>query len=106
VAISRISHANGTYSLVFSCGELPADDAVRDSGHEPNGYFWEGVATLLAPDLVDALELDSEAGLFDAVGALPNLERLQAVLEPVISSPDHVRAAIVRAETEGFEFDD
>ena len=21
---------------------VPVDDAIRDEGHEPNGYFWQG----------------------------------------------------------------
>jgi hypothetical protein len=49
VTQSRILEIEGEYSLRFDCGDLPADAAVSATGHEPNGYVWEGVATLLAP---------------------------------------------------------
>jgi len=106
MAYSQILDVDGEHSLTFYCGELPADDAVSASGHEPNGYFWEGVATLLAAGLVDQLELDSEAGMFSAIGPRDDLERLQTLLEPVVASADEVRNVIARAEAEGFEFDD
>lgn len=32
----------GSSSLTFACGDLPAEASVFSSGHEPNGYFWEG----------------------------------------------------------------
>ncbi|MEN3311142.1 MAG: hypothetical protein V7645_471, partial [Actinomycetota bacterium] len=35
-----------------------------------------------------------------------DLAQLQAVLEPVLASPEAVRAAIERAEAAGFVFDD
>jgi hypothetical protein len=96
--LSRSSNGRAT--------ELPADEAVSAAGHEPNGYFWDGVATLLAPEVVARLELDSEAGMFSASGDPDDLARLQALLEPVLASPEVVRAAIERAEADGFVFDD
>ncbi|WP_407341947.1 Imm51 family immunity protein [Pengzhenrongella phosphoraccumulans] len=106
MALSRIIDINGDFSLTFYCGELPADAAISASGHEPNGYFWEGVATILAPDLVNDLELDSEAGMFSAAGTRSDLEHLQELIEPVLASSAAVRAVIERAGSEGFEFDD
>jgi hypothetical protein len=106
MALSRILEVNGEHSLAFDCGDLPADAAVSASGHEPNGYFWEGAVTLLAPELIPGLELDSEAGMFCAVGSRSDLERLQLLIEPVLASPEAVRAVIERAASEGFEFDD
>ncbi|MGW5190536.1 Imm51 family immunity protein [Kribbella sp. NPDC004138] len=103
---SQILDIDGGHSLTFYCGELPADVAVSAAGHEPNGYFWEGVATVLAPELVHGLELDSEAGMFSAAGQRSDLAQLQTLLEPVLASPDVVREVIARAESEGFEFDD
>ena len=41
----------GEHSLTFYCGELPVDKEIVLAGHEPNGYFWDGVATFLRPDL-------------------------------------------------------
>jgi len=106
MAYSTIRDIDGDHSLSFYCGELPADEAVSAAGHEPNGYFWDGVATLLAPEVVARLELDSEAGMFSAFGDRDDLARLQAILEPVLASPEAVRAAIERAEADGFVFDD
>jgi hypothetical protein len=42
----------GSSSLLFGCGNLPADAAVLAAGHEPNGYFWEGVLQYLAGGLL------------------------------------------------------
>jgi hypothetical protein len=106
MAHSTIDEIDGEYSLTFYCGDLPADPAISAAGHEPNGYFWEGVAALLGGDLVESLELDSEGSMFCALGEADDLVALQAILEPALSSPDAVLAVIERAEAEGFEFDD
>ena len=103
---SRIFEIDDLILLNFYCGELPADPSIAAAGHEPNGYFWEGVTELVAPEIMGRVELDSEAGMFSASGSAADLEKLQAVLEPIISSPDMVAEVIVRAHTEGFEFDD
>jgi hypothetical protein len=79
VTQSRILEIEGEYSHTFDCGDLPAGAAVSATGHEPNGYFWEGVATLLAPGLVQQLQSDSEAGMFSATGRRSELERLQTL---------------------------
>jgi hypothetical protein len=50
---------DGATSLTFYCGELPADAAISAAGHEPNGYFWEGMVQYLSPELAELLELDS-----------------------------------------------
>lgn len=47
---------------------VTADESIASAGHEPNGYFWEGVVQYLAPELAEQLELDSEAGMFAAEG--------------------------------------
>lgn len=106
MAYSQIRELGGEYSLIFHCGGLPADAAVTASGHEPNGYFWEGIATLLAPDVIEHLDMDSDPDTFRATGLRSDLEDLRHRLEPVVSSADAVRALLRRAEREGFEFDD
>ena len=106
VTYTRIHDFDGEHVLSFDCGDLPADPAVTAAGHEPNGYFWEGVVTYLAPELADALELDSEAGMFSAAGQRAQLEQLRGVLEPVLSSSAETAAVIARAESAGFPFDD
>ncbi|MFJ2723149.1 Imm51 family immunity protein [Streptomyces sp. NPDC087437] len=97
---------DGEHSLTFAAGDLLADAAVVASGHEPNGYFWEGLVQFAWPDIAERLDFDSEAGMFCAVGSLGDLAQLKAAVEPVISSPSAVREIVARAETSGFEFDD
>ncbi len=97
---------DGEQSLTLDVGGLAADVAVADAGHEPNGYFWEGLVRFAWPDVAERLDFDSEAGMFCAVGTPSDLAQLTMALESVITSPDAVRGIIVRAETSGFEFDD
>jgi hypothetical protein len=103
---SHVVDVDGDDTLTFYCGELPADEVISATGHEPNGYFWEGAATYLDPTLAARLELDSEAGMFSAAGARADLETLQAKLEPLLSGEEDIRALISRAEADGIEFDD
>jgi hypothetical protein len=44
--------------------------------------------------------------MFSATGRRNELERLQALREPLLASPDEARHVIARAESEGFQFDD
>ena len=97
---------DGEHSLTLAAGDLVANTAVVATGHEPNGYFWEGLVQVAWPDLAERLDFDSEGGMLCALGALSDLARLKAALEPVISSPGTVREIVARAETAGFEFDD
>ena len=106
MAHSRIHENAGEFSLTFRCGGLPADAAVRAAGHDPSGYFWEGIATLVAPDIVSALELDSDTESFRAIGLRVDLEELRNKLELLISRPEAIGAALARAEAEGFELHD
>lgn len=103
---TQILDVRGTDTLTFYCGELPADAAISATGHEPNGYFWEGVAAYLDQALAARLELDSEAGMFSASGSRADLEDLQAKLEPLLSGQQDIRGLMTRAEADGFEFDD
>lgn len=102
-SIHRIDHE---YSLTFYCGDLPTDDAAEAADRNPNGYFWEGVVTFAFPDLVERVELDSEAGMFSAVGADADLQQLQEGIEPLLSDPEKVTELLVQADAAGFEFDD
>ena len=102
---SQILDFDGEHSLTFCCGELPADEGVHAAEHEPNGYFWEGIAAFLEPQFVERLELDSEAGMFSAVGSRTDLEALQSTFEPLLSGAEDIQAVVARADTEGFEFD-
>ncbi|MVZ99042.1 hypothetical protein F8568_001295 [Actinomadura sp. LD22] len=102
----KLHDFDGEHSLTLDVGGLGADVAVADAGHEPNGYFWEGLVLFAWPDIAEKLDFNSEAGMFCAVGTPRDLAQLKTALESVIASPDAVRGIIVRAETSGFEFDD
>ncbi|MET7437578.1 Imm51 family immunity protein [Streptomyces sp. NPDC004082] len=97
---------DGGHSLTLTAGGLAADAAVVAAGHEPNGYFWEGLVQFAWPDLAERLKFDSEGGMFCALGSLGDLTQLKAALEPVIEDSSAVRKIVARAETAGFEFDD
>jgi hypothetical protein len=96
----------GSASLTFACGELPADAAVFAAGHEPNGYFWEGVADYVAPGLAAQVEFDCEAGMFCARGDRALLGRLRDELEGYLDDPGRIAELVGQAEASGFQFDD
>jgi hypothetical protein len=97
---------DGSISLTFYCGELPADEAIGAAGHEPNGYFWEGMVQYLAPALAGQVELDSEAGMFAAEGDRAVLEQIRVLIDPYLDDGERVAATIREAEASGFQFDD
>lgn len=75
-------------------------------GHEPNGYFWEGVLEYLAPGLLAQVELDPEAGMFCARGDRAVLTQLREELEQYLGDPERIARLIREAEASGFQFDD
>jgi hypothetical protein len=93
-------------TLTFECGYLPADAAIFATGHEPNGYFWEGVVAYLAASLIPQIELDPEAGMFCARGDHTVLARLRETLEGYLEDPERIARLIREAESSGFQFDD
>jgi hypothetical protein len=97
---------NGSISLTFYCGELPADEAITAACHEPHGYFWEGMVQYLAPDLANQVELDSEAGMFCAYGDREVLEQLRTLIDPYLDDGERVEVTVREAELSGFQFDD
>jgi hypothetical protein len=102
----KLTDVAGSCSLTLACGSLPADAAVLAAGHEPNGYFWEGVAEYLAGDLLPRVELDPEAGMFCARGDRAVLSQLREVLEGYLDDPGRIAQLIAEAEASGFQFDD
>lgn len=54
----------GKFSLLLHAGTTPVDALVEELGHEPNGYFWEGVSRRLvateAPSLESRFRYDPE----------------------------------------------
>ncbi len=102
----RLIDVAGSPSLLFRCGDLPADAAVLAAGHEPNGYFWEGVLEYLAPGVLAQVELDPEAGMFCARGDRAVLSQLREELEEYLGRPERIARLIGEAEASGFQFDD
>ncbi|WP_184615445.1 Imm51 family immunity protein [Sphaerisporangium krabiense] len=101
----------GKYSLLLDAGTTQVDDVVEELGHEPNGYFWEGVARVLVDTEAAALEgrfsYDPEGGMFCAYGRDRGaLEELGARMAVVATDADRMRRLVVAAEADGFEFDD
>ncbi|MFD2765897.1 Imm51 family immunity protein [Micromonospora eburnea] len=101
----------GNYSLLLDAGTTTVDEVIEELGHEPNGYFWEGVAQLLvsteAPDLAARFDYDPEGGMFCAYGTdRPALEELAARMAAVATDADRVRQLVATAAANGFEFDD
>ncbi|WP_433529329.1 immunity 51 family protein [Micromonospora sp. CA-263727] len=101
----------GKYSLLLDAGTTPVDDLIGELGHEPNGYFWEGVAQVLvsteAQTLEDRFAYDPEAGMFCAYGTDRSaLEELAARMNVVATDGERMRRLVVEAKASGFEFDD
>jgi Immunity protein 51 len=101
----------GMYSLLLNAGETMADETIESAGHEPNGYFWQGVARfLLEPDpgnLLGKLDFDSEGGMFCAYGKDRSaLEELGKRMAEVANSPERVEDLLRKADEQGFVFDD
>ncbi len=101
----------GKFSLLLNAGTTDVDALIEDFGHEPNGYFWEGVAQFLvnteAPALAGRFSYDPEGGMFCAYGDdRTALQELSALMGAVATDGDRMRRLIAAAEAGGFEFDD
>jgi hypothetical protein len=97
--------------LLLDAGTTAVDGVIEELGHEPNGYFWEGVAQVLvgteAPALESRFGYDPEAGMFCAYGTdRQALEELAARMAVVATDPDRMRQLVATADANGFEFDD
>lgn len=92
-------------SLFFDC-DTPVDGAVLAAGEEPNGYFWEGVLSFVAPELARNLVLDSEGGMFCAYGSVDDLDESQRVLKPYMTDTGKVLDLMRRAEAAGVIFEE
>lgn len=102
----EINEDEGEYDLSLECGDLPVDDAIRAAGHEPNGYFWEGVAAFLAPDVAKTVEFDSEGDMFAAYADKAGpLEQLKAVIEPLTTDPTRLTTVLADAHAAGHDLD-
>ncbi len=83
-----VTHAEGSYSLVYS--DFPHVPAMDARGVQGGGYTWHALVLHLlqyeAPQFLDALFFDPEAGMFCAVSS--NLEALRAVARALAKLED------------------
>ena len=98
------------YSLWLEAGTTDVDDLISELGHEPNGYFWEGIVELLvateAGALEDRFECDPEGGAFVAYSEDRSvLDDLAGRLRAVAADGNRLRTLVQHAESIGFEFD-
>lgn len=101
-----INDHDGVASMTFGCGTLPVDAAITAAGHEPNGYFWEGVTEYVAPELAAQIVLDCEGDAFYARGDRALLDRLRGELAPYLVDSEKLTRLIADATATGFRFDD
>jgi hypothetical protein len=103
--------APGRYSLGLEAGTTDVDDLISELGHEPNGYFWEGIVELLIASEAGALEgrfeSDPEGGAFVAYSEDRSaLDDHAGRLRAVAVDRNRLRTLVEHAESVGFEFDD
>ena len=101
----------GRFSLLLHAGTTPVDALVEELGHEPNGYFWEGVARRLvateAPSLESRFDYDPEGDTFCAHGEdQAALEALRELMNGVATDGNRMRSLVAAADEDGFDFDD
>ncbi|GGV10747.1 hypothetical protein GCM10010182_33580 [Actinomadura cremea] len=101
----------GAFSLLLDAGTTPVDGLVEQLDHEPNGYFWEGVARYLvsteAGNLEGRFSYDPEGGMFCAYSDdRTALQELAALMSAVANDDDRMRSLITSATAAGFDFDD
>ncbi|MQY06071.1 Imm51 family immunity protein [Actinomadura macrotermitis] len=109
--LKLIETTSGSFSLLLDAGTTQVDELVEQLGHEPNGYFWEGVARFLVSAEAQKLEgrfsYDPEAGMFCAYGTdQAALQELGSLMSTVANDAERMRALVASATTAGFEFDD
>lgn len=109
--LRMVETSPGEYSLCLDAGATKVDALVEELGHEPNGYFWEGVAEILvtteATSLDGRFDFDPEGGMFTAFGTdRVALESLGVLMAKVANEPDKLRAIMAKAQEIDFDFDD
>lgn len=109
--LKLIEATPGRFSLLLHAGTTMVDALVEELGHEPNGYFWEGVARRLvateAPSLESRFDYDPEGDMFCAYGQdQAALEALSELMDAVAMDGGSMRRLIAAADADGFDFDD
>lgn len=93
--------SGGRASLTLDLGDLPSDAAVQAAGDEPNGAFWEGVVSYVAPAMISRLDMDSEGSMFSVYGDRTDLENLRDLLQPLVDDPAAMTGLLHRAQADG-----
>lgn len=103
----------GKFSLCLDAGSTAVDEAIEKLGHEPNGYFWEGVANWLLEkdEAIKAIKgrfnFDPEGGMFVAYGTDKEaLNQLGVRLALLANDVDATTALVKAADEAGHLFDD
>ena len=105
--IKHIDLDDGTRSIFFDFDAPPTFEVAEESGHEPGGYFWDGVVRwLIAQGQAPDVSSDPEAGMFSAQGTPQELDELMSVLTPYLMEEDKLAALIEEADAAGHDFDD
>jgi hypothetical protein len=109
--LTLIEVEDGRWVLTLEAGATAVDDVIVELGHEPNGYFWEGIVEFLVADeatqLAGRFDSDPEAGAYVAIGAdRAALEQLGGLLSRLANDESLLRALVAKAEATGFAFDD
>lgn len=97
----RLDGSDGQASLTLDLGDLPTDAAVQAAGEEPNGAFWEGVASYVAPAMASRLDMDSEGSMFAVYGDRADLEELRELLQPLVDQTAAMTGLLQRAQADG-----
>ena len=105
--VRSIDLDDGSRSVFFDCDAPPTWKIVEASDHQPNGYFWEGVARwLISRGLAPAVSMDPESGMFSAQGAPAELDAFLIAIAPYLVEDDRMTALIRQADAAGHDFDD
>jgi len=94
--------------LRIDAGTPPTTETIASLGHEPNGYFWDGVVRRLVElnRTPQVEEMDPEGGVFFARGSREELEVLAVALMPYLTDDDAITSLVREADAAGFDFDD
>ena len=105
--VKSIDLDDGSRSVFFECDAPPTWKVVEAHDHEPNGYFWEGVANwLISQGLAPEVSMDPESSMFSAQGTPAELDAFLIALAPYLVEDDTMATLIEEADAAGHDFDD
>ncbi|SPT52500.1 Uncharacterised protein [Actinomyces bovis] len=99
--------ADGSFTTCFFDVEAFNQEVIQSLGHEPNGYFWEGVVRWLIDhgELPD-VQTDPEGTMFYAYGDRADAEELATRLMRYLTDSEAITRLVTQADAVGFDFDD